>query len=213
MVPSRPRPRPGLAPVGAGPACSPLQALFSLEVAVARARKRTGAEAEEAEAAEAPWTRRVCTHLLEPRLVGLLPGSHAYHAPRPVGRLPAGLGGAAAGLPEHPGERQYGRPLTPSHLSLARGQGADSPVLGSRELGVRGRGPWHRSRGRRGRGSQCPNWTLLSASHQCRTEAPFARAAATLAGPHCARRTSGPLLWLRREALTPTQSSSRRVAV
>lgn len=192
MAPPRPRPRPGLAPVGAGQARSLLQALFSLEVAAARARKRTGAEAvaaEAAEAAEAPWTRRLCTGLLEPRLVWLLPGSHAFHAPGPVGRLPAGLGGAAAGLPEHPGERQYGRPLTPNHLSLARGQGSDS-----RELRVRGQGSWHRSRGRRGPELQCPIWTLLSASHQCPTEAPFARAAATPGGSPCSWRTSGPLL-------------------
>lgn len=113
------------------------------------------------------------------RSLGVGPGSHASHAPGPAGRLPAGLGGAAAGLPEHSGERQCGRPLVPSPVSLAQGQGSGSLVSGPRELGVRGRGPWCLSRG-----------TLLSASLECPTEAPFARAAATTpAGPHCARRT------------------------
>lgn len=131
MAPPRPRPGLGLGRVEAGPARSPLQDLFLLVVAAARARKRTGEKAVEA---EAPPASRVAAASSTLGSAGAGPGNHASHAPGPAGRLPAGLGGAAAGLPEHPGERQSGCPLVLSHVYLARGQGSGRLVSGTGEL-------------------------------------------------------------------------------
>lgn len=179
LVPPRLRPGPGLAGVGAGPTRSLLQALFPLVSAAARARKRTGAEAVEA---EAPPPAGVAAASSSLGTSGARPGSHASHAPGPAGRLPAGLGGAAAGFPEHPGERQCGRPLASSPVCLAQGRGSGRSVSGSGELEVRSWGPWHSFRGWRCPGSRCPSCTLFSASCQYLTEAHFARAAAETRG-------------------------------
>lgn len=67
-------------------------------------------------------------------------GRHA--APGPAGQLPAGLGGSAAGLPEHPGERRAWdpEPRLSGRLGSARGQGSGSRGPGRGELEVRGRG-------------------------------------------------------------------------
>lgn len=153
MAPPRPRPGPGLAQGGAGPARSGRQALFPLVGAAARARKRTGAEAADA---EAPRPARVAAAASSGlRSAGAGPGSHAPHAPGPAGRLPAGLGGAAAGLPEHPGERQCGRPLAPSHVSLAGGHVGPRYVW-PRGAGVRSWGPWLVPEGGEARGPGLP---------------------------------------------------------
>lgn len=74
-------------------------------------------------------------------------GSHAVPAPGSAGRLSAGLGGFAAGLPDHPGEPHGGRPLARSHnvtLAQAQGSGSLRSGRGAGEGGarVRDQGSW-----------------------------------------------------------------------
>lgn len=65
-------------------------------------------------------------------LSGAWPGSHASPGPGPAGGLPARLGGAAAGLPEHPGECRCGRPVALSRGSWleVKGRAAAGQVVG-----------------------------------------------------------------------------------
>ena len=109
---------------------------------------------------------------------GPRPGRNASPASGPAGRLPAGLGGTAAGLPRHPGERQGGLPLVPSHVCLARSQGSGSPGSGCGKLGVRVGDPGVAPDGGEALGPGVPGWTLLSASDQCPAVVSLARAAA-----------------------------------
>lgn len=109
---------------------------------------------------------------------GPRPGRNASPASGPAGRLPAGLGGAAAGLPRHPGERQGGLPLVPSHVCLARSQGSGSPGSGCGKLGVRVGDPGVAPDGGEALGPGVPGWTIFSASNQCPAVVSFARAVA-----------------------------------
>lgn len=183
MAPPPPRPGLGLAQAGGGASALVASGLFPLVVLAARARKRTGAAAEEA---EAPRAGRGCGEVPRLGLSGLWPGSHAPPGPGPVRRLPAGLGGAAAGLPEPPGECQCGRPLAQSHVPLARGQGSGSPGSGSGGSGPRVEDAGVAPEGEEALGAGGPSWTLLSASNECPAAAPIAgTAAAILVGTRC----------------------------
>lgn len=135
LAPPRPRPWLGLAHIGAGPARSQQQAPFPLVSVAARARKRAGAGGGGNRGASAAGVAAASSTL---RSSGSQPGSHASHAPGPAGRLPAGLGGTAAGLPEHPGEHQCRHPLAWSHVSLTRG--SRDWQLCVRQRGARGHG-------------------------------------------------------------------------
>lgn len=182
LAPPRARPGPGLAQAGGGASALAVPGLFPLVVVAARARKRTGAAAE---AAEAPRAGRGCGAVLDSACPVRGPGSHASPGPGPAGGLPAGLGGAAAGLPDHPGECQCGRPLTLSHVSLARGQGSGSRGSAVGGSGSRVGDPSVAPEGGEAPGPGGPGWTLPSASNECPAAAPIVRAAAaTLAETH-----------------------------
>lgn len=179
LAPPRPPPDPGLARVGAGPARSPLQALFPLVGAAARARKRAGAEA--------------------PRSAGL------RRRPLPSARPAQGLAAMHPTPPGPLGDCLRDWEELQQHfqsIQVSANAGARWPRAMSLWMGVKGRAALCQAAGSLGsgepgvvlEGGETPGpgvWAgLPSASLECPTEAHFARAAAaTPVAVHCARQT------------------------
>lgn len=120
-----------MALAGGGASARPAPGPFQLAAAAAAARARKPKGETEAAAAVAPQGGRVCGASSTRGPLGPRRSSHAAPAPGPAGRLCAGLGGSAAGLPDHPGEPPSAHPLGPSRdVSLVRAQGYGSPRSG-----------------------------------------------------------------------------------
>lgn len=171
VAPPSPRPGPGLGLAGGGASEARGPELSPLVVAAA-GPERTGAEAAEA---EVPPAGRGCGAVLDSRLLRPRP----LQCPRLRARwaTACATGGAAAGLPRHPGERQGGLPLVPQAMSVWLGvKGRVAAGLAAESSGSGWGTVVLLPTAARAPGPGVPGWTVLSASNQCPAVVSFARA-------------------------------------